>query len=126
MVRKANHCVFDIRYPLVVEMKYRKKILVKDECIYFLCQLIERVGEHYESEIEERGGGDPVQVLLSVFPRESLSKIMNVIKSITAKRMFKRFPEIKRQLLGGEFWSAGWISGNNWSSYRSRAHEEIC
>ena len=112
MVRKANHCAFDIHYHLVIVMKYRKNILIKDEYINFLCDIIQEIGERYEYEIEEIGSdGNHVHVLLSAFPRESPSKIMNVIKSITAKMMFKNFPEIKRQLWGGEFWSDGGFVG---------------
>ena len=32
---------------------------------------------------------------------------MQIIKSITAKQMFKAFPEIKKELWGGKFWSDG-------------------
>ncbi len=30
---------------------------------------------------------------------------MQIIKSITARKIFKEFPEIKKQLWGGELWS---------------------
>jgi putative transposase len=40
-------------------------------------------------------------------PKESPSKIMQIIKSISAREMFKRFPEIRKMLRGGEFWSDG-------------------
>ena len=36
---------------------------------------------------------------------------MQVIKSITAKRFFKEFPEIKKELWGSEFWSDGGFIG---------------
>jgi putative transposase len=32
---------------------------------------------------------------------------MQIIKSISARRVFKRFKEIKKELWGGEFWSDG-------------------
>jgi putative transposase len=32
---------------------------------------------------------------------------MQIIKSITAREFFKRFPEVRKQLWGGEFWSDG-------------------
>jgi putative transposase len=112
MVRKANHCAFDIHYHLVIVMKYRKKILIKQEYITRLCDIIKGIGERYEYEIEEIGSdGDHVHILLSAFPRDSPSRIMNTIKSITAKEMFKSFSEIKKQLWGGEFWSDGGFVG---------------
>jgi putative transposase len=36
---------------------------------------------------------------------------MQIIKSITAKRFFKEFPEIKKELWGSEFWSDGGYIG---------------
>ena len=112
MVRKANHCAFDIHYHLVIVMKYRKNILIKEEYINFLCDIIQEIGARYEYEIEEIGSdGDHVHILLSAFPKNSPSQILNVIKSITAKEMFKKFPAIKKQLWGGEFWSDGGFVG---------------
>jgi len=36
---------------------------------------------------------------------------MQIIKSITAKNIFKKHPEIKKQLWGGHFWSEGGYIG---------------
>ena len=44
-------------------------------------------------------------------PKYSLSKIMQIIKSITARQIFKQYPEIKKQLWGGELWSDGGYIG---------------
>ena len=112
MVKKAAHCAYDIHYHLVVVMKYRKKILVKQEYISYLCEVIKEISARYEFEIEEIGSdGDHVHILLSAAPRYSPSRIMNIIKSITGRMMFKQFPEIKHQLWGGELWSDGGFVG---------------
>ena len=44
-------------------------------------------------------------------PKYSLSKVMQIIKSITARQIFKQYPEIKKQLWGGELWSEGGYIG---------------
>ena len=36
---------------------------------------------------------------------------MQIIKSIAAKQIFKDFPEIRKELWGGEFWSDGGYIG---------------
>ena len=36
---------------------------------------------------------------------------MQIIKSITARQIFKQYPEIKKQLCGGELWSDGGYIG---------------
>ena len=44
-------------------------------------------------------------------PKYSPSKIMQIIKSITARQIFKQDPEIKKQLWGCELWSDGGYIG---------------
>jgi REP element-mobilizing transposase RayT len=34
---------------------------------------------------------------------------VRIIKSITAREVFKRVPAVKKQLWGGEFWSKGYF-----------------
>ncbi len=112
MVKKSNHCAYDIHYHMVIVLKYRKKLLVKKEYIQFLCITINEISKRYEFEIEELGSdGDHVHILLSSPPRYSPSKIMQIIKSITARMIFKKFPEIKEKLWGAEFWSDGGFVG---------------
>ena len=36
-------------------------------------------------------------------------KIVQIIKSISAREIFKRCPEVKKQLWGGQFWSDGYF-----------------
>ena len=44
-----------------------------------------------------------------------------MLKSITAKELFKRFPEIKTKLWGGKFWTSGFYA-NTVGQY---ANEEV-
>jgi putative transposase len=112
VVKKAAHCAYDIHYHLVVVMKYRKKILITLEYIEYLCYLVKEIALRYEFEIEELGtDGDHVHILVSAPPRYAPSRVMNIIKSITGRMMFQKFPEIKHQLWGGELWSDGGFVG---------------
>ena len=36
---------------------------------------------------------------------------MQIVKSISARELFKKFPKIKNKLWGGEFWSDGGYIG---------------
>ena len=42
-------------------------------------------------------------------PSYSPARIARVIKSITAREVFKRIPIVKEQLWGGEFWTKGYF-----------------
>jgi putative transposase len=112
MVKKAAHCAYDIHYHLVIVMKYRRKILVRQEYIDYLSTLVKEVAERYEFDIEELGSdGDHVHILVSAPPRYAPSRVMQILKSITGRMMFQQFPEIKKQLWGGELWSDGGFVG---------------
>ena len=59
--------------------------------------------------------------LVQSVPSYSVSKMINMLKSITAKELFKRFPEIKTKLWGGKFWTSGYYA-NTVGQY---ANEEV-
>jgi putative transposase len=47
--------------------------------------------------------------LVQSVPGYSPKKIVQTIKSITAREISKQLPEVKEQLWGGEFWSDGYF-----------------
>ena len=97
---------------MVLCVKYRKKLLYgsdKTEFIKFICSEIE---QRYSIVFDTIGtDGDHVHVFVGAAPKYSPSKIMQIIKSILAKELFKRYPEIKKQLWGGHIWSEGGYIG---------------
>ena len=50
-----------------------------------------------------------VHFLVQSVPTYSPTKMITVIKSITAREVFRERPEVKKQLWGGEFWSDGYF-----------------
>jgi len=50
-----------------------------------------------------------IHFLVQSVPMLSPKKIVQIIKSLTAREIFKACPEVKRQLWGGEFWSDGYF-----------------
>ena len=49
-----------------------------------------------------------VHFLIQTVPNILMSNMVKSVKSITAKQMFKRCPEVKKFLWGGEFWADGY------------------
>ena len=47
--------------------------------------------------------------LIQSVPMYSPKKIVQTIKSITAREVFRLAPEVKKQLWGGEFWGKGYF-----------------
>jgi REP element-mobilizing transposase RayT len=104
-----SHNVTVLLYHLVCPAKYRKVIFSKevDESLKGICLEIEK---RYEIVFLEIGTDkDHVHFLLQSVPMYSRKQIAQTIKSITAKEVFKKHPEIKKLLWGGEFWSKGYF-----------------
>ena len=67
------------------------------------------IAERYELDIEELGCDvDHIHILCSFHPKYGGGQVVRLFKSITAKELFKRFPELKGELWGGELWSDGY------------------
>ena len=95
-------------YHIVCPIKYRRKVLTEDveEGLKQICLEIEKC---YEIGYVEIGADeDHVHFLIQSVPSYLPSAIVQTTKSITAKQIFIRFPEVKRMLWGGKFWTSGY------------------
>ena len=96
-------------YHLVFPAKYRKAVIDKniEKKIKEVCLEIEK---RYEIKFLEIGTDkDHVHFLVQSIPMYSVTKIVTMIKSLTAREVFKNCPEVKEELWGGEFWSDGYF-----------------
>ncbi len=108
-IKRTSHAVYDLKYHMVWVPKYRKMIL-GGELAKRLKMTFEEIAEKYEFEIDTMEvKDDHVHLFLSAPPRYSPAEIVQIIKSISAKMVFKQFPEVKKELWGGEFWSDGYF-----------------
>ena len=110
MAPKASaHAVYDLKYHFVWTPKYRKELLI-GEVAEALVEILQRVAEAYDMEIDTMEVmEDHVHVFLSVPPRYSPARVMQIMKSISARELFARFPWVRRKLWGGEFWGDGYF-----------------
>ena len=107
-VKHASHCTYRIRYHMVFVVKYRKKMLLDPAKMNFLKGILIGIGERYYFEFDAIGiESEHFHVVVCASPKYSPSRIMQIIKSITARMIFKEFPEIRKQLWGGKFWHEG-------------------
>ena len=104
-----SHNVSVLLYHYVCPAKYRKKIFTEtlDQVLSEVC--IE-ISERYEINFVEIGSdSDHVHFLIQSVPAYSPTKIVTILKSITAREIFKRCPEVKKQLWGGHLWTSGYF-----------------
>jgi len=78
-----------------------------DQTMKEICLEIEK---RYEVHFLEIGTDkDHVHFLIQSVPRMSATTIITMVKSFTAKEIFKKHPEVKTKLWGGEFWTDGFF-----------------
>jgi putative transposase len=75
-----------------------------------LKEIFREIAERYEFEIDTMEAmDDHVHLFLVVPPKYAPARVVQIIKSISAKMMFREFPEIKKKLWGGELWNDGYF-----------------
>ena len=95
-------------YHYVCPAKYRRVIFTEavDVSLKEVCL---EISKRYEIVFLEIGTDkDHVHFLVQSVPVMSPSRIIQIIKSITGREVFKRHPEVKKKLWGGEFWTSGY------------------
>ncbi|MCE5269968.1 IS200/IS605 family transposase [bacterium] len=108
-LKSGSHTKYDLKYHFVWCPKYRKVVLSGNIGEY-LSHLIYEIAERYEFEVVELAVlADHVHMFVSANPDDSPSGLIQTIKSITARELFKKYPSIKRQLWGGALWERGYF-----------------
>ena len=103
-----SHNVSVLLYHFVCPAKYRR-VIFNEAIEQTLKKICLEISKRYEIEFIEIGTDkDHVHFLIQSIPMNSPSKIIQVVKSITAKEIFRLHPEVKQQLWGGEFWTKGY------------------
>jgi putative transposase len=90
-----------------------------DEVLMEVCLEIEK---RFEIRFLEIGlDRDHAHFLIQSVPSMSVSRVVQVIKSVIAREVFEKAPEVKRKLWGGAFWGEGYFV----SSVGQHVSEEV-
>ena len=104
-----SHNVSVLMYHIVCPAKYRRAVFTPpvDRKLKEVCL---EISKRFEITFLEIGTDkDHVHFLVQSVPTYSPKKIVQLIKSITAREIFAACPEVKKQLWGGEFWTDGYF-----------------
>jgi len=108
---RKEHNVSLIMYHIVCPAKYRRAV-ISTEVERKLREICEGIEARFEIIFLEIGAEkDHVHFFVQSVPTYSPAKIVQTIKSITAKKIFEACPEVKKALWGGEFWTRGYYIG---------------
>ena len=103
----TGNAVYSLTYHLIIVVKYRKKVFTSEK-------IIERCKDIFRALISESGnevkniecGVDHIHILLGTKPTTDITKLVNVIKGVSARKLRKEFAEeLKDKLWGDFFWS---------------------
>jgi len=104
-----SHNVSVISYHLVCVAKYRDPIF-NERADKVLKEICLDIADRYEIHFLEIGSDeDHVHFLIQTVPPYSPTKVTRTIKSITARELKNRMPEIRDHLWGAALWSSGYF-----------------
>ncbi len=105
-----SHNISNLVYHLVFPAKYRRVIFdnTVEEHLRQICLEIEKRYD-YITFLEIGTDKDHVHFLIQSTPNYAPSKIVQIIKGITARQIYVECPQVKKKLWGGQFWSDGYF-----------------
>jgi putative transposase len=104
--RAGRHVVYDLQAHLVFVPKYRRRVIT--ERVFALLRTAwEQVCSDFECELRESGWeSDHVHLLVAYPPKVALSRLVNSLKGVSARRLRAAdLPEVRAKLWGAHFWS---------------------
>ena len=108
-IRKSHNVSLRL-YHIVCPAKYRRVVYTAevDDVVRAVCL---EIAKRYEIVLLEIGtDAEHVHFLVQSVPKYSPTKIVRVIKSITARAVIRQVPSVKKEVWGGEFWSDGYYA----------------
>jgi len=107
---KKRHNKTLLLYHLVLPLKYRNNVITTGVG-KSLRQICLGISERYEVDFIEIGHEpNHVHFLVQSVPNYSVTEMVRMLKSITAKQLYQLHPEIKATLWGGNFWTSGYYA----------------
>lgn len=97
--------MYNLQFNYVSCVKYRRKVLTKDVSDRLKEINLSVAAEVGVAIIEQETDGDHIHILFSSRPSVQLWKFINSLKSVSARLLFREFPELRNQLWGDSFWS---------------------
>ena len=105
-VRRGRTCVYNCNYHVVFSTKYRQKVLTPEAEEYLKKVVVETgIKKGFEVAMVEVGEQDHVHLFVSAHPKIAPSYIVKMVKGISARKLFLKFPELKSKLWKGHLWN---------------------
>lgn len=110
VVAKRN-CVYQTAYHVVWCPKYRSDVLTGPVAEEMRAMLDSICAERDWPMISKEIQPDHIHLFLSIPPAIAVADVVKVLKGVTARLLFQRFPAFKERLWGGHLWSPSYYVG---------------
>ncbi|AZR73179.1 transposase [Anoxybacter fermentans] len=104
----ARTCIYNVNYHIVWTVKNRKSVL-KGGIDEYLKRLFLEIAEEKGFTIHTMEiMPDHVRIYVSAHPKIAPSYIVKMLKGISARKLFMKYPELKEQLWKGHLWNSSY------------------
>jgi putative transposase len=109
--RTGRHVVYNLQVHLVFIPKYRRAVIT-ERVFVTLRTAWEQVCLDFACELRETGWqSDHVHLLVGYPPKVALSRLVNSLKGVSARRLrAANLPEVRKKLWGEHFWSPSYCA----------------
>lgn len=108
-VKYGRGYVYAIEYHIVWCVKYRHKVL-SEEVAKFLKEVLTETAILYKFKVESLEiVEDHIHILVSATPQHTIPNIVKMLKGISARKLFLKFPQLKQKLWGGHLWNPSYF-----------------
>lgn len=112
-IRTGRHCVFALHAHLVFVTKFRHRVFTGTH-LERMEQIMRDVCADFETELAEfNGKANHVHLLVNFPPKIALSRLVNSLKGVSARRMRTEFPELARHYYrANKLWSGSYLAAS--------------
>jgi putative transposase len=108
-IRRTKHAVYELKYHVVWVPKYRAQIL-GGEVSRYLKEVFSRIAAEYGFNIDTMDVmEDHVHIFIEAPPACSPAQVVQIMKSISARELYKKFPEMRKAMWSGKIWNEGYF-----------------
>lgn len=106
-----RNCVYQTAYHVVWCPKYRRSVLIGTVAESLSALLSEVCEENNWKILNLEIQPDHIHLFVSIPPSKSVSEAVKRLKGTTARKLFLKHPELKKQLWDGHLWSPSYYVG---------------
>ncbi len=110
LYRTGSHSVFDLKYHIVWTTKYRKPIMTVKRGTRVRELIREICRAHDVTIIKGHVSKDHVHLFVSVPPQMSVSKLTQLLKGKTSRKLLQEDKQVSKLYWGQHLWARGYFA----------------